>query len=242
MVGSGDRTGHVTAGTRTKRDPGLAERSTTPGRRERSKQDKRDRIFSAAAELFAERGFENVTTQAIADRADVGTGTVFRYAATKGELFLMVFNERLAAAVAEGAGAAADEPDVTRAVCALVEPVLTWGHDLGDAADYQRELLFGPPTERYRAEGLQIVADLELRITERLLSSAGTTTPAARQGAERAARTVFAVLNLLLVQPLNGLHPGTDPGRELRAQVAQVVRGFLLSAAGPDTAATGDVG
>ena len=64
------------------------------GRRERAKQDKRARIFAAAAALFAEHGFERVTTQQIADRADVGAGTLFQYASTKGELFLMVYNGR----------------------------------------------------------------------------------------------------------------------------------------------------
>lgn len=44
--------------------------------------------------------------------------------------------------------------------------------------------------------------------------------------AARAARSVFAVLNLLLVEPLNDLHTGDDPSAELRAQVAQIVRGF----------------
>ena len=36
------------------------------GRRERNKQDKLDRITSAARELFAVRGVDDVTTQEIA--------------------------------------------------------------------------------------------------------------------------------------------------------------------------------
>ncbi len=70
--------------------------STGPvGRRERNKAEKQDRIFAAAANLFEERGFDAVTTAEIAEAADVGAGTLFRYAATKGELLLMVLNERL---------------------------------------------------------------------------------------------------------------------------------------------------
>ena len=61
--------------------------------------------------------------------------------------------------------------------------------------------------------------------------------PAAEQAAARAARSVFAVLNLLLVQPLTGAHPDADTTEELREQVAQVVRGFLASPAAGDPGA-----
>ncbi|MEV0902027.1 helix-turn-helix domain-containing protein [Actinoplanes sp. NPDC049802] len=187
------------------------------GRRARNMLEKRERIVRAAAELFAERGFEGVTTQEISERADVAAGTLFRYAASKGELFLMVHNEELRAAIQAGAAAAAAEQDPEKAVIALVEPVMQRARDSRSAAVYQRELLFGPPTERYRAEGLALVGELERRIAERLGGGAD---------AARAARTVFAVLNLLLVQPWTGVHPGADPVEELRLQVAQVVRGF----------------
>ena len=55
------------------------------GRRERNKQNKLDRITAAAGELFAKHGVDEVTTQQIADKADIGTGTLFLYAKTKGE-------------------------------------------------------------------------------------------------------------------------------------------------------------
>lgn len=199
------------------------------GRRERGKQDKRDRIFAAAQVLFAERGFEGVTTQQVSDRADVAAGTLFRYAATKAELFLMVYNEQLREAIAAGAAAAEHADGPVAAVCALVEPVLAGARDSRSAAVYQRELLFGPPDEQFRAEGLALVADLERRTADRLTAA---TAPDARgpqtaQAAARAARTVFAILNLLLVQPQTGVHPEMDAVGELRAQVAQVVAGYL---------------
>jgi len=62
------------------------------GRRERNKQEKLERITAAARELFAEHGVDDVTTQQIADRADVGSGTLFLYAKTKAELLLLVQN------------------------------------------------------------------------------------------------------------------------------------------------------
>jgi len=51
----------------------------TVSRRERKKLETRNRIFSAALELFVDRGFEATSVEEIAKRADVGKGTVFNY-------------------------------------------------------------------------------------------------------------------------------------------------------------------
>jgi TetR/AcrR family transcriptional regulator len=88
----------------------------TIGRRERNKLDKLARITAAAGELFAERGVDDVTTQEIADRADIGTGTLFLYAKTKGELLLLVQNSTYADALAEGREAAAAAGTMTDGV------------------------------------------------------------------------------------------------------------------------------
>jgi AcrR family transcriptional regulator len=208
--------------------------TSRPGRRERNAREKHSRIFTAAAALFDERGFDGATTQEIAERADVGAGTLFRYAATKGELFLMVFNEQLRQAIDEGARCAEAETDVTRAVLALVVPVLTRAHDTEQSAVYQRELLFGSPGERYRSEGIALVDRLEALVAARLVAAVedGTADDERARAAARAARSVFAVLNLLLVQPLTGAHPGADTAEELAGQVTQIVRGFLAAPGG----------
>jgi len=49
------------------------------GRRERKKREQRRRIYRAAFELFVEKGFDATTVEEIAERADVGKGTVFNY-------------------------------------------------------------------------------------------------------------------------------------------------------------------
>ncbi|MGA8788453.1 MAG: helix-turn-helix domain-containing protein, partial [Paenarthrobacter sp.] len=54
----------------------------TLGRRERNKQEKLDRITAAARELFTQYGVDEVTTQQVAEKADVGSGTLFLYAKT----------------------------------------------------------------------------------------------------------------------------------------------------------------
>ncbi|BCS52530.1 TetR/AcrR family transcriptional regulator [Geobacter sp. SVR] len=44
-----------------------------------SKPDKRDEIIRAALELIAEQGFHGAPMAMIAERADVGAGTIYRY-------------------------------------------------------------------------------------------------------------------------------------------------------------------
>ena len=96
----------------------------TPGRRERNKAAKLERIVAAAAELFAERGVEEVTTQEIAEKADIGTGTLFLYARTKGELLLLVQNTHYDDALQRGRENARQEPDRLDAVMAILAPIV----------------------------------------------------------------------------------------------------------------------
>lgn len=65
------------------------------GLRERNKADKLRRIQGAARELFVEKGYDNTTTREIAQRADVGLGTLFAYAADKRDLLFLIFNSEI---------------------------------------------------------------------------------------------------------------------------------------------------
>ena len=135
------------------------------GRRLRNMQDKRNRIFTAAAELFTERGYEAVTTQQISDRADIAAGTLFRYATSKGDLLLMVYNQQFRTAIDAGKTAASFCDDPADAVFAMAAPIVhAAGRDPGNTVLYQRELLFGPPSVGHRAEGLALVSELELSL------------------------------------------------------------------------------
>ncbi len=53
------------------------------GRRQRRSAQTRLRLFRCALQLFAERGFTNVTVEDITEAADVGKGTFFNYFETK---------------------------------------------------------------------------------------------------------------------------------------------------------------
>jgi hypothetical protein len=56
------------------------------GLRDRKKARTRQQILDVASELFAEMGYENARTAAIARRAEVSEATLFRYFSSKAEL------------------------------------------------------------------------------------------------------------------------------------------------------------
>src|SRR4029450_10280258 len=76
--------------------------STELGLRARKKEQTRRAIAEAAAQLFAEHGFDEVTVADVARAADVSEGTVFNYFPTKENLFydqMEVFETSLLEAV-----------------------------------------------------------------------------------------------------------------------------------------------
>lgn len=79
--------------------PRISGPAEEPGRRERGKLEKLDRIRAAARRLFARQGFENTTTKQIAAAADIGSGTLFLYAPTKQDLLVLIFQEEVGHAV-----------------------------------------------------------------------------------------------------------------------------------------------
>jgi AcrR family transcriptional regulator len=66
-------------------------------RRERHRVQTRDRLYRAALELFAERGFLETTVENITEAADVGKGTFFNYFPTKEHILAEFGGERTAA-------------------------------------------------------------------------------------------------------------------------------------------------
>lgn len=66
-----------------------------PGRRERRRAETRERLFRAAMQLFAERGFFETTTEEITEAADVGQGTFFNYFPTKQHVLTVLSEKQL---------------------------------------------------------------------------------------------------------------------------------------------------
>ena len=68
--------------------------ATKSGRVARRRQQNLEALIAAGQEVMAEKGIDAATMQEIADRADVGAGTVYSYFKSKEELAIAVL-ERL---------------------------------------------------------------------------------------------------------------------------------------------------
>src|SRR5271168_3599767 len=67
-------------------------RAVSHGRRQRRSAEIRERLFRAALEVFAEKGFAEATVADITNAADVGKGTFFNYFPSKDHI-LLAFGE-----------------------------------------------------------------------------------------------------------------------------------------------------
>ncbi|GGM58689.1 TetR/AcrR family transcriptional regulator [Microbacterium saperdae] len=169
-------------------------------RRERNKQQKLERITAAAAELFAEHGIDEVTTQQIAERADVGTGTLFLYAKTKGELLLLVQNAHYADALESGIAMAARISDTLDALMALLRPIIECNRvQIDNGRVYLREMVFGDASDAQHAAALQIVAATE-EATAAILRRGPAVT---EDDAASLARIVSAIMFLTMSASIN---------------------------------------
>lgn len=186
-------------------------------RRERNKQDKLARITAAASELFAERGVDEVTTQQIAEKADIGTGTLFLYAKTKGELLLLVQNSTYGEALERGRAAASAIEDTLDAVMAVVRPVVECNRkQVDNGRTYLREIVFGDPEEPHHGAALGLIAETEGEIAS-ILTRDGTVDP---QRAALAAHVVSAIMFVAMAATINVDKSIEDVVAEIEAQVA----------------------
>src|ERR1700730_7217999 len=74
------------------------------GRRERRSAETREKLFRAALNLFARKGFTETTVEDITEAADVGKGTFFNYFPSKDHILLAFVEmqlEKLESAVSE---------------------------------------------------------------------------------------------------------------------------------------------
>lgn len=196
------------------------------GRRHRNMRLKRERIFAAAAQLFEERGYASVTTQEVSRRAGIAEGTLFRYAASKSELLLMVYNAALQQSVDEGLSNAAGIEGAGEAVFVMVRPIVERAvREPENAAAYQRELLFGPPTERFRDEGLQLIRGIERDVGQRIEAGLPGCDP---DSIRLASAAVFAVTHFAIARMSTGAHLDDDAIDDLRGQVAQIIAGCSM--------------
>jgi AcrR family transcriptional regulator len=190
--------------------------SSPVGRRERNKQQKLDRIMDAARELFAQHGVDQVTTQQIAEKADIGAGTLFLYAKTKGELLLLVQNEAYATALDRGLKDAAAESSAADAVLALIQPIVECNRvQVDNGRTYLREMLFGDPAEPRHREALDIVA----RTEEAVATTLQHTRAIGAADAAAAARIISAVMFVSMAASVNADSSVDQIIQEIRQQI-----------------------
>jgi AcrR family transcriptional regulator len=92
------------------------------GLRDRKKQEVRQRIIAAAADLFTESGLDTTTMEEIAAAADVSVATVYNYFGSKSALLVAGVEDDTAAMIAAGEAVLADPgPDVVQATQRLVQ-------------------------------------------------------------------------------------------------------------------------
>ena len=187
----------------------------------------RDRLLAAAREVIEEGGYAAASVVAIADRAGVAAGTLYRHFASKEELFVEVFRSvceheeramRAAAAQMDDATPAAERLQAvltTFAQRALRNPRLAWA------------LIAEPVDPRVDAERLAyreryaelIAAGLNAGI------NAGELPP---QDVRLTAAALVGGCGEALVGPLSPLSPaGPDP-----AEIVEALRTFIARAVG----------
>jgi TetR/AcrR family transcriptional regulator, cholesterol catabolism regulator len=124
------------------RDPDT-DRATLLGRRERNKQEKLARIKAAARVLFSTKGFAATTTQEIAHRADIGTGTLFLYARSKEEIVVLVFRDEMDRVVDEAFATLSKRATLLDQLMHVYGAMITFHErDPGLARVFVKELMF----------------------------------------------------------------------------------------------------
>ena len=193
--------------------------------RERKKTAKQERILEAATRLFAEKGYEAVTTAEIAEAAEVGVGTLFRYAGSKAELLVAVMNSRFAEGIEAGLSEATEGRAMAESIVAILRPFVeeSMTHPENMLA-YEREALFG--SVEHREEATSSVSRVEQAILQvMLLHRARPRDPSA--DLEDIAHTIYAVLYLDIVKVTTGRSAMADLPARVRRSV-DFLTGALL--------------
>lgn len=203
------------------------------GARERKKAEKWRRISSTARRLFAERGYEAVTTAELARESGVGVGTLFRYVHSKAGLLVTILNEQVQIGIEMALNQADQGGGAEDCIMTMLRPLADQCLDHPEnATAYEREILFGEGPLRSRAvhqlTGLEeVIAEILRRTGEVPGVGAGgereeTDGDAAAELAEMA-HAIAATVHLDIVRA--GL--GRDPVAGLPMRVRNSVR-FLL--------------
>jgi AcrR family transcriptional regulator len=182
----------------------------------------RERILSAAAQLFAEHGFASTPMPTIAARSGITAGAIYRHFPSKAELLLEVVKRALAALPFsfERGGGQEDAPRLPEVAARLTDPALSFVRQL--ALEVHAAARRDPEVHRllsaYNETAMQ-----SIRALIEPASRAG-----ARDGARDAEFTARAVMVFLMgLHHMDTLHPQLVGDRAWREFVTAHVAALL---------------
>lgn len=191
-------------------------------RRERNKQEKLERIREAAQTLFHEKGFDQTTMREIADRAEVGLGTIFLYASSKADLLFMIYAERIRQL---------NDATPPRPIKGFVENTMwffsnayaIYAEDMNLGRCFFRELMFQSGEQRRRLDDLTIAAFQ--RIAEHAAEAQRSGELAPNLDPQHVARIAFSLYQATLGQWISNFAI-PDPNAVLRHDLELLMHGL----------------
>ncbi|HVH42664.1 MAG TPA: TetR/AcrR family transcriptional regulator [Labilithrix sp.] len=188
----------------------------------------REQIRIAAQELFATIGFDETTTQAIAERAGVAAGTVFVHASDKTDLLSLVMHDRLEQVVNTAFASLPDGTLVDRLMFVFRQVFAMYGEHpkLGAAFVSRFPSATGPNAQRVNMLTFGFLHRIALLVAE----SQARGEVARDVDTIAAAQNVFALYFMALLGWLSGrltLETALDP--TLRSSLELQMRGLRPS-------------
>lgn len=162
---------------------------TAPSLRERKRAQAKARVATVAIELFAERGYAEVSVAEICEAAEVAPRSFFRYFPAKEDVLLEPVREmadRMEAALAAAPAPLSDAAALEHAMRELA------GYMLGDWERLTAYFRVIQQTTAVRASPVVQLADRERTVAEQLLARRGASGPPGWRTRLLVARTVAA--------------------------------------------------
>lgn len=197
------------------------------GRRERNKQEKLKRIAGAAKELFGTKGFAETTTQEIAEKADIGTGTLFLYAKSKEDLLVMVFkDEMIETSKAAFTKMPANAPLIDQLMHVFNTMVAYHDRDIEIAKSLLKEVTI-PTTPERRSDLRMLIQFIYSGIADLLAAGQKAGRLRADFDPLLAAESLFAIYYLSLLGWLGGQTSKPQFIKRMRIKLAIAVEGLV---------------
>lgn len=178
-------------------------------------------IFTAAVELLAERGYASCSVAAVAAKAGIATGSVYRHFPSKAELVVELFRVVVAREVAAVEEASTQSSDLTERIVAVLE---TFANRALKAPRLAYALLaepVDPPVEAERLVFRRAFRDVvALRISDGL--RAGVLPP---QDPRLTAAALVGATAEVLIGPLTSADAGADAVADLRTFTIRALGG-----------------